>query len=123
MRRDRGDLPAALAGRLQEALARVRATLDESELLTAASRLARDPATMARRCAWCGRLELGRSWRAPESAPEFLVATLERRATHTICPDCLGRLEATGQSRSPNGGSVDGEEAGDAEAEHGQREP
>lgn len=114
---------AVLAARLQEAVAQARATVEESYMVIAASRLARSPNVMAKRCAWCGRLDLGRGWRPPEQTPRFLVATLERRATHTICPDCVRRLEEAGQSRAASEGSADGEEAGDPEPENHDREP
>ncbi len=123
MRRDQGDLLEGLSARLQDAVAHAQAAVERSEVLAAVSQLARNPAAMARRCAWCGRLELGRSWRVPQYTPPLLLDTLERRATHTICPDCVERLEQSGRSRQVDGASVNGEEAGDAEAEDDHREP
>jgi len=122
MGRDQGDVLAVLGARLQEALARAREAVEESQVLIAASSLARSPGSMAKRCAWCGRLELGLGWRPPEQAPRFLVATLERRATHTICPDCVRRLEESGQS-ARRASSVNGEQSGDPEPEDDDREP
>lgn len=123
MGRDEGDVFAVLAARLQEAVTRAREAVEESQVLIAASTLARSPAAMAKRCAWCGRLELGRGWRAPEQTPRFLVTTLERRATHTICPDCVRRLEEAGQSHTANDVSVHGEETRYPEPEDNDREP
>jgi len=123
MRRDQGDLLAALVTRLQDAMSDARAAVDRSELVTAAARLMRDPAAMAKRCAWCGRLELAGGWRAPQRAPRFLVSTLESRATHTICPDCVRRLEESGQSRRMDEVSAHCKQPRDAEPEDGQGEP
>lgn len=52
-----------------------------------------DRARLLRRCAWCGRVQVGGDeFVAPE---EFLDGELperdRERATHSICPDCLDR--------------------------------
>lgn len=117
------DLFAVLSTRLQDAVARAGEAIERSQLLMSASRLARNPATMAKRCAWCGRLDLGHGWQSPERAPRFLASTLEQRATHTICPECVCRLEESGQSRRADEVSAHGKQAGDSEPEDGDGEP
>lgn len=117
-----GDLLAVLARRLRLALQESREVVERSHVLTAASRLARSTTVMAKRCAWCGRVDLGLGWRSPDRAPAFLTATLERRATHTICPDCVRRLEETGKSLRPPGSAND-EQPADPEREDDERQP
>lgn len=123
MGREKGDLFAALAARLQEAIAEARLAVEHSQVVAAASSLGRGPHTMAKRCAWCGRLELGRGWRSPERTPRFLAATLERRSTHSICPDCVRRLEESGQSKRLDEVSAHRKETGDPQPEDDDREP
>jgi hypothetical protein len=96
------DFVEALTEQVREAVARAQQTVARSEFLTAASRLVREPRGMIKRCAWCGRFGMARRWMRPEQAPEFLIARVETRATHTICPDCVRQLEETGKShRTP----------------------
>jgi len=97
--RDR-DFAEALARRVREVLARAQAAVEQAQLLTSASQVAKDRDAMVRHCAWCGRLSFGERWLEAERAPRFLVGRLVERATHGICPDCFGRLERTGLSRS-----------------------
>lgn len=123
MGRDRKDVVAALAARVQEAVAQARTAIDDSQVLLAASRLVRNPGVMARRCAWCGRVDLGFGWHGADQAPHFVLTTVERRATHTICPDCVRRLEEAGQSHTADEVSAHCKEAGDPEPEDDDREP
>lgn len=122
MGRAEGDLLAALAARLRQAVARAHNAVEQSEFAAAASRLV-GGAAMPRHCAWCGRLDLGRGWREPTNAPRFLAATLERGATHTICPDCVRRLEKSGQSKRADEVSAHCKEAGDPQPEDDDGEP
>jgi hypothetical protein len=55
---------------------------------------------MLRRCAWCGRFDLGEQWVPAEEAPAFVWTLLDRRATHGICESCLGRLERERRNRT-----------------------
>jgi hypothetical protein len=86
--------------RVRAALAEAHRAIARSEALTAARALVRDRHRLAKRCAWCGRLELGDHWTAPEELPAFLSSEVRDRISHGICPDCLARLEREGQTRS-----------------------
>jgi hypothetical protein len=94
------ELFGALLGRLRDAKARSETLVARSKVLASARALVRDPEKMLRRCAWCGRLQLGGQWVSEEEAPEFVKRLLDDRATHGICRSCLSRLEAEGQSRT-----------------------
>lgn len=87
----------ALEDRVRQAITAAEMTVVRSEILTAASRLAKDETRMIRRCAWCGCLQLGR-WTPSDEAPAFLSAQMDGRATHGICPACLRRLKRKGES-------------------------
>lgn len=86
-----------LIRRVRAALSEAEAAVARSERLTAARALR--GAGPARRCAWCGRLALGRHWTPLEEAPAFVPRDIGDGASHTICPDCLGRLEREGRTR------------------------
>jgi hypothetical protein len=47
------------------------------------------------RCAWCGRIRIGRRWAAPEDFLDGdLPVRIRERATHGICDDCFERENA-----------------------------
>jgi hypothetical protein len=92
------DFIEALTSRARAAIAAAERTVAQSETLAAASRLVTDPSQMVKRCAWCGRLALGR-WTSSEEAPRFLAGRLDGQTTHGICSECLRRLERTGRTR------------------------
>jgi ribosomal protein L28 len=94
------DLTTALAERVRVAIERAHAVVAEADVLSALSRLLREPTSMAKRCAWCGRLALGRGWIPAEQIPAEIRALLEERMTHGICADCLRRLEREGKTRA-----------------------
>ena len=85
--------------RVREAVAEATRAVARSESLLAARALVRERGRLAKRCAWCGRLDLGRRWTPPDEVPQFLPAAVRERITHGICPDCLARLEREGQTR------------------------
>jgi hypothetical protein len=85
--------------RVRAALAEAHRTVARSQSL-AARVLVRDRRQLAKRCAWCGRLDLGDHWTPPEKLPAFLPSEVRDRITHEICPDCLAPLEREGQTRS-----------------------
>lgn len=93
------DLLTSLASRVRAAIERAHELVADAELVTAASRLVRDPGSLARRCAWCGRLALGRRWVPVDELPAFIRADLDEHVTHGICERCLRRLEESGESR------------------------
>ena len=97
---DDRDAVEALVFRARSAIAAARTTVAQAEVLTEASRLANDRYALIRRCAWCGRLALGR-WTPADEAPAFLTLRAESKATHGICPDCLRRIEQQLESIVP----------------------
>jgi hypothetical protein len=92
-----------LRRRVRAAITEASSTVARSECLSAARILVRDPHRLARRCAWCGRLALGRHWTPPAELPGFLPAEVRQRISHGICPDCLARLEREGGTRPTTG--------------------
>jgi hypothetical protein len=70
------ELVHLLGARVRSALARAQAAVAEADLLTTASRLLREPGSMARRCAWCGRIALGREWVPEDDVPKFVRSEL-----------------------------------------------
>jgi hypothetical protein len=86
-----------LAREVSEAKARARATVTEAERLCDLSqrmRAARQGEVGLCRCAWCGRLKVGEraDWLHLEeigSGHQHIPASLLRRASHGICPDCF----------------------------------
>jgi hypothetical protein len=92
------DFVAHLKGRVGRAMADAQRAVARSELLTSASQVAHEPDAMVTRCAWCGRLALAGRWTRIEQAPGFLAGLIARRGTHGICPDCMRRLESSGES-------------------------
>ena len=92
------DFADDLTSRVRRAIAVAQETVARSEALAAASRLVQDPSLMMKRCAWCGRLALGR-WTTNERVPSFVTDRMDGQTTHGICADCLRRLERTGRSR------------------------
>ncbi len=86
-----------LMQRLRTAVQEASAAAAWSERLLAARRLARG--ALPTRCAWCGRLALGRQWTPLDEAPAFLPRDVGDGASHTICPDCTARLEREGRTR------------------------
>lgn len=88
------------------------AKVSESARLRQRSRLLlrflADPTALPVHCAWCRRIQLDGEFVAPE---EFLrgdfLERLRRRASHTICPDCLAvELKAADALRAARGGRV-----------------
>lgn len=60
-------------------------------------RVARRPDVLLRVCAWCGQVELGRSWLAPEAAVSLLGIGPEAplpQITHGICGTCHRAVSA-----------------------------
>jgi hypothetical protein len=98
----REEVVETLARRVKQAIAAAEEAKAKSETLVAARRVVRDPAMMLRRCAWCGRISLGR-WTVVEEAPPFLPREMHGRTTHGICPDCLCRLERRGETKPVSG--------------------
>ncbi len=90
---------AALLGRAKLALAEAEHAVAQSEVVTSATRLVRDPGSMVTRCAWCSRIKLGRGWMPAESVPQFFASYVEEHGTHGICDDCICELEVTGHTR------------------------
>jgi hypothetical protein len=66
----------------------------------AARLLVRERRRLVKRCAWCGRIELGDHWTSTTELPALLPREVRDRISHGICPDCLARLEREGQTRS-----------------------
>ena len=97
---DELDAVGALVFRARRAVAAARTTVAQAEVLTESSRLANDRNALIRRCAWCGRLALGR-WTPADEAPAFLTLRAEGKATHGICPDCLRHVEQQLESIVP----------------------
>jgi hypothetical protein len=64
-----------------------------SERIVASRRLLADPETMVKRCAWCGRLALGRAWVLEDEVPAFAGGLFEKRTTDGICSHCFDRLQ------------------------------
>jgi hypothetical protein len=81
-------------------LAEANRAIARSESLRAARALVRDRRHLAKRCAWCGRLDLADRWTPPEDIPAFLAGEVRDRVSHGICPDCLARLEREGRTHS-----------------------
>jgi hypothetical protein len=49
---------------------------------------------LLRRCAWCGRFDIGGEWLrldAVGAGQHSITSSLLDRATHGICPQCLER--------------------------------
>lgn len=72
--------------------------------LSAKLRAARGGAVSIRRCAWCGRFEVGEEWlhlEAIGSGQQNIRVALLERATHGICPDCF-QEEASRHKGTPN---------------------
>jgi hypothetical protein len=86
--------------RVRAALAEAHRTVARSESLVAARVLVRERRHLAKRCAWCGRMELGAHWTPPEELPAFLRREVRDRISHGICPDCLARLERQGHTHA-----------------------
>jgi hypothetical protein len=85
---------------MRVAIAHVCRAIARSESLLAVRVLGRKHECLAKRCAWCGRLDLGDHWTPPDDVPAFLPRAARNRVTHGICPDCLARLERDGQTHS-----------------------
>jgi len=82
----------AAAARAAEVQAHTAALHEELED-TAASRT-------RRRCAWCGRTEVGGRWRTEQDLPEHVKARRDPDSiTPGICEDCLEQLRASGRIR------------------------
>jgi hypothetical protein len=84
--------------RARAAADRARAVRGHSEALQALheSAVSRTP----RRCAWCGRIEIGGAWRDEDSVPGFFKARRDPESvSHGICEECLEELRQTGRSR------------------------
>lgn len=87
---------------LQDALLRrVRAATEQAVRVTARARLLVHTSEqlhdggLTSRCAWCGRYEVGGEWISVGRMPSF---ALRASASHTICPDCVDDLRASGRS-------------------------
>ena len=90
---------SALAARARRAAAEAERIVARSQVIMAARRATHDPSAMVKRCAWCGRVMIGREWVAAEHMPKFVARALEDHTTHGICDGCLHRLERDGTSR------------------------
>lgn len=90
---------SSLMERARRAYRDADTAIARSEVVVSARRLVRDPAAMVKRCAWCGRLLLGRGWVPTEEVPQFVGSALDERTTHGICERCVRRLERDGVSR------------------------
>jgi hypothetical protein len=90
---------SALAARARRAAAEAERIVARSQVIVAARRVVRDPASMVKRCAWCGRVLIGRGWVPAEDMPDFVIDALEDHTTHGICERCVRRLERDGASR------------------------
>jgi len=121
MAREVGDLAVTLLARARSAVARAQAAVQRSEMLRSSTRRQRGSETMTKHCAWCGRVFLGGRWVPADHAPQFIATALDQRATHTICDECVARLEADGMSAPRL--VVHREQPGDADGEDDQREP
>ena len=97
------DFAGALAERMREAIASAHHAISEAHVVRATSQLIREPTSMAKRCAWCGRLAIGRGWTPAEKIPENVRAQLEDRMTHGICGGCIRRLEQEGKTAPIHG--------------------
>jgi hypothetical protein len=95
---DSVDVVGALIRRVNHACADAQRAVARSEMLVTARRLARDPSSMVRRCAWCGRMQLGHDWISADEAPAFLGSELDHRTSHGICERCIRKLEQDGAS-------------------------
>jgi len=93
------DAATALLGRVRQALAEAEHAVAQSEVVTTATRLVREPGSMVTRCAWCSRIRLGRGWMPAESVPQFFARYVEEHGTHGICADCVRDLEVAGHTR------------------------
>jgi hypothetical protein len=91
---DERDLAAALEDRVRAALEDARLTFDELELLAGLAQQVRERKLLVC-CAWCGRFGLGGEWHRPPEMFSWSADLLER-ASHGICPDCLGELAQAG---------------------------
>lgn len=94
-----GELVRSLMRRVNRARAEAERAVARSETLTAAMRVIREPGAMLNRCAWCGRVSVGRGWVPADAMPAFVARLLDDRTTHGICERCLRRLERDGASR------------------------
>jgi hypothetical protein len=90
---------AALRRRARDAVAEAERAVSRSQTLTAARRLLHERALL-KRCAWCGRISLGRGWTASDDLPHFVPESVRANASHGICPTCLERLARDGDSRT-----------------------
>lgn len=96
-----------LAREVSEAKARAEDAVTEARRLcdlSARMRTARHGEVALCRCAWCGRLKVGgqAEWLHLEeigSGRQRIPASLLRRASHGICPDCF-REQVTRRPRS-----------------------
>jgi hypothetical protein len=62
--------------------------------LAAVLRAAQAGRTLLRRCAWCGRFQIGDEWLHLEAighGQQQITASLRAKATHGICPDCFAQ--------------------------------
>jgi hypothetical protein len=99
MARETGDLVGSLLRRVTRARTEAEKAVARSEVLAAARVAVREPRRMVKRCAWCGRLALGRGWVPADEVPAFVGTLLDERTTHGICEHCLRRLERDGASK------------------------
>jgi len=89
---------------LERLLARARAAAARAaEVQAHTASLAHEwdaAARRPRRCAWCGRVEIGGRWRTEQEVPPHFKARRDPASiTHGICEDCFEELRATGRSR------------------------
>jgi hypothetical protein len=66
--------------------------------------------TLLLHCAWCGKLQVGEEWLElaadKEGGPE-ITASLIRKSSHGICPECFARVMADAEAERSAGTTND----------------
>jgi hypothetical protein len=93
LKEEAASLDGDLVEYVRNALDRSSRIKRRSAIVTSASWHRRHTETFLTRCAWCQRLRLDEEWVPSEEVPPFLLADLDDRSTHGICPSCFSEAE------------------------------
>jgi len=99
--KEAASLDGDLLEHVRNALDRSTRITRRSSIVTSASWHRRHNETFLTRCAWCQRLRLGEEWIRAEEVPPFLLADLDDRSTHGICPACFSEAERDAGDGAP----------------------